>query len=402
MAMMRALKPTHLDADGPPETMPQNAPDSLPSPRRRMRLLGFAPLSGLASLQAALDAVPGPAVQVQRGPAVAALLQAEPAASLFGRTRRALLADLHTVQRRLEVACLAGPFLPMNPAAACCPADALPPLLAATWEALATALARHGASHQWDIALRWSPQAVVAHRRAEIAEAASGGGPAALADAVAAALRADRGRREAALVMALAPVVLAFAPGGAAAAEAELVVTVLVGGSAGADGGTSGGVAAVEVALEALPVEYFADTVIDMRGPLPPLSFAAVRLAETGAEAVGQAWRILALPLDDHDSRIDAAALHRQWRNRAAAAHPDVQSGPEAAAVSLAEVTEAYHLLRALMRDTQPVATQAATARFSLRELQGRAGLRLVMPCDAADQPPPAPAAVREPAEVLS
>jgi hypothetical protein len=404
------MKPTQA-AEWPQENRPDMA-EPMPSPRRRMRLLGFAPLHGLAALQAALDAIPGPAVQTHRGPAVAALLQAEPAASLFGRTRRALLADLHTVQRRLEVACLAGPFLPMNPAAACCPEAAVPPMLAAAWEALAVALARHGTCHQWDIALRWPPQTVVARCRAEIAEAAAGGGPAALADAVAAALRADRGRREAALVMALAPVVLAFAPGGAAAAEAELAVTILVEAGPAAHAGAVGGVAAVEAALEALPAEHVADAVVDLRGPLPPLSFASVRLAETDAEAVEQAWWRLDLPHGDHGPRIDAAALHRQWRNRAAAVHPDSQrpgsprpgsqTAPDAAPVSLADVTDAYHLLRALMCDSPLGPTHAVSAGFSLSDLQGRAGLRLIIPRDAADQPPPAPALPRAPAEALS
>jgi hypothetical protein len=117
------------------------------------RLLGFAPLDGLDALLAAMTAVPGPAMQVQRaaatgGPMVAALFQAEPDVSFFGRSREALTVGLKAVQRRLEIACQAGAFLPMDPAAACCPTPSVARLLAAEWDGLAQALAVHGACQQ--------------------------------------------------------------------------------------------------------------------------------------------------------------------------------------------------------------------------------------------------------------
>jgi hypothetical protein len=111
---------------------------------------------------------------------------------------------LKSVQCRLEVACQAGPFLPMDPAAACCPTKSVPRLLANEWDALAVALARDGARQQWDIELRWTPEDVVARHRSKIAPAAALG-PQALADVVGVVLRNERVQRETALLTALAP-----------------------------------------------------------------------------------------------------------------------------------------------------------------------------------------------------
>ena len=134
---------------------------------------------------------------------------------------------------------------------------------------LAEALAAHGARQQWDIVLHWAPEAVVARHRAEIAPPPRTA-PQALAEAVGAVLRAECARHEAAVLAALTPAVLAFAEGGAACADTQVAVTVLVAANAEA---------AVEAALDALPAEQMEGVSIDMRGPLPPLSFSAVRLA---------------------------------------------------------------------------------------------------------------------------
>ena len=146
-------------------------------------------------------------------------------------------------------------------------------------------------------------------------------------------LLADRSRREAALLAALAPTALAFASGGAACAETEVSVTVLV---------NAWGEAPVEAALDALPAEHAEDASIDMRGPLPPLSFSAVRLVTVEARDLNRAWQLLRLT-----DRIDLASLHRQWRQCAAEVHPDRR--PAKDAVTVSELTEAYRLLRPLL-----------------------------------------------------
>lgn len=195
------------------------------------------------------------------------------------------------------------------------------------------------------------------------------GNPAALADAVAAALRGERDRREAALLAVLTPAVLAIAPGGAAAAETELSVTVLV---------RPGGEAALEAALERLPAEQAEDAAIDMRGPLPPLSFAAVRLAAAAPDAIAAAWHLLDLP-----GHVDMPGLHRQWRLCAAARHPDRaatgngQAG-NGEAGALSDVTDAYHLLRGLLRE--PAGGGGGGESCTLPGLLRRAGPRLIVP----------------------
>jgi hypothetical protein len=325
------------------------------------RLLGFAPVAGLEALVAALNAVAGPSVRDLRAPAggLAALLQAEPGGTLMGRGRGALAAGLLTVQRRLEIGCQAGPFLAMNPASACCASTEIEGLLDAEWAAIGPALACHGARQQWDIALKWDPKDVVARHRAEIAPAAALGHQA-LAEAVGAVLRRERDKLEAALLVALRPAVEEFASGGAACTDASVTVTVLV---------PAGGDAAVEAALDGMaPVDGVS---IDMRGPLPPLSFAAVRIVLADERAVTAAWRTLGLA-----NRIDLADLHRQWRLRAAQVHPD--RAPAEHDVSVSDVTEAYRLLRGLL----PPGADA-----TLAELLGRGGPRLVLPEVSAPDP---------------
>jgi hypothetical protein len=332
---------------------------------RPTRLLGFAPIEGLDALQSALKAVPGPALWVERGEDVAALVQAEPHAPLIRRGRKALLEGLHTVQRRLEVACQSGPFLPMDPAAATCPTGTLTRLLSAMWPALSAALHRHGRTQQWDVVLRWSPEAVVAAHRAELAETMMSAGKSALAEAVAGVLRADRARREAALLASLSSAVLAIAP--PIGTDTEVALTVLV---------RSDEAASMEAALESLSGPAVADASLDLRGPLPALSFFAVRLATVEQGQVASAWRRLDLP-----ERIDLSTLHRQWRQRAAALHPDRWQGTETLDVNaVSDVTEAYRTLRSLLPGSDSV---------TLADLLSRAGYRLVLPVeDAAETTP--------------
>jgi hypothetical protein len=354
---------------------------------RQMRLLGFAPLAeadavlrvteadavlgvtGADALLAAMRAIPGPYLRMQSGPAVVALLQEEPEVPLVGRSRDELIAGLQSVQRRLEVACAAGPFLPMDPAAACGPADDMPRLLEAAWDALARAAAEQGTRQQWDIVLSWQPEPVVARNRAQIASAAVHGAEA-LAEAVRTVLRAECSRREAALLAVLAPAVIAFAKGGAACADAQVAVTVLV---------AAGGEAAVEAALDGLAAEHAEGASIDMRGPLPPVSFSPVRLATVEGAAIARAWATLGLP-----DRIDLSTLHRHWRLGAAEVHPDRQAGTSEArqgsGATVSDLTAAYHLLRDLL----PPDAAGVTFDRVLRS----AGLRLVIP--TLDQAPTA------------
>jgi hypothetical protein len=338
---------------------------------QQTRLLGFAPRTGAAELHAAMSAVSGPDLHMQYGPAVVALFQQEPGVPVVARGREELVASLRLVQRRLEVGCAAGPFLPMDPAAACCSAGAVARLLETTWDRLAEALAGHGARQQWDIVLRWDPEPVVARHRAEIAPAAARG-PEALAEAVGTVLRTERGRREAALLDVLRPAVVAFAEGGPAGSDGEVAVTVLV---------ANGAEAAVEAAIDGLAPEYAEGASIDMRGPLPPVSFSAVRVATLKPPAITAAWATLGLP-----ERVDLTTLHRHWRLGAAAIHPDRQRANQVTDATVAELTAAYRLLR----DLVPPAGQQ-----TLDDLLRQAGPRLVLPADVAK---PAPVPERVPA----
>lgn len=322
-----------------------------------VRLMGFAGLAGIEKLRAAMAAIDGPPLRLVRGPAVAALVQDEPATSPARRGRKALLTGLQTVQRRLEVACQAGPFLPMDPGAAICPAASVDALLDLAWDGLATCLTQTGDTHQWDIVIRWAPDAVLAPRRAALAEVAGKGDPALLADAVKSALQAEHAARCAALLEALHRHVLAVAPVTGTGNDTEIAVTVLV---------PRGQESHIELALGEIPAALVAGADADLRGPMPPVSFHAVRLASVDTADMTRAWRLLSLP-----EKVDQTLLHRQWRAMAAASHPDRHQG--ASAEAFTDITEAYRLLRPLL-DTEP---------RSLRSLLRHEGHRLVLPACA-------------------
>jgi hypothetical protein len=326
----------------------------------RVTLLGIAPAADAPRLETAMRAVPGPRLSVHRSRGLAAFAQAgRPGGGGFlrGRDRAAVLAAVRSVQRRLEVACMAAPFLPADPAAADCPAARLATLVDDASEGLAEALARDGGRHQWDVILRGAAEPVVAARRAEIA-GASADGAAALAEAMAAALRAERAARAAALRAALAPHVLAIANADMAAGETETALTVLV---------PAGGEAAVEAALQALPAFAAADASADLRGPLPPVSFSACRMASGDPAEVARAWHMLALP-----AQADAELLAQHWRALAFRLHPDRQE-PAAPAAPIVAAGAAYRLLREVGR-------AAGRGPWTLAALQRRAGPRLVPP----------------------
>jgi hypothetical protein len=154
--------------------------------------------------------------------------------------------------------------------------------------------------------------------------------------------------------------VLAFAPAGTADTETEIGLTVAV---------RRGGEAAIEAALERLDQDALPDASVDLRGPLPPLSFAMVRIASTEPGAVAASWRLLGLP-----ETADAAQLHQAWRTAAAAAHPD-RAGVNSGTDAMVAVTTAYHQLRGLL--------PSGGEPRSLRAVLHAAGHRLVLP-DAA------------------
>lgn len=331
----------------------------------RVRLLGFCAESGLDALRAALADSAGPALHLSVVAGVGVAAQTEKDGGLF-RTldRAALLRRLHTVQRRLELACQAGPFLPADPAAPAVRRDELPRLVAAVAPRLLAAVMRDGSKQQWDITIGWPAEAVLAPHRAALAAAAAEG-QAAVVALVGRLLRQVRDDRLAALRGALSPVVLALGEG--QAADTEIMLTALV---------PAGGEAAIEAALGRLPDATSAHATANLRGPLPPVSFAACTLAEvTGAE-IAAAWRTL-----DLDGTIDAAGLRRSWRRRAAAVHPD-HTGDAADAATLDAARKAYRLLLPLLDEAGPSALSALLAL---------AGRRLVPA--AAPEPEPAFAA---------
>jgi len=327
-----------------------------------VKILGFAAAASGQALAARLAAVAGPPVSLHCAGGLAVLSQADKPGrpSLLAGGRRAMLAALASVQRRLELACLHGPFLPADPADAACPACEIGALLAGAADSIAAALAGPGTCHQWDVILRWQAEPVAAARRAEIAAAAAGGGRAGLAEAVEAALARERNLREKALMQAVAAVALAAKP--ASAGSTETGVTALV---------PAGGEAVLEAALCGLAPEISDGASADLRGPLPPISFAAVRIARAAPGEVAAAWNRLALP-----DLVDAAALRRHWHACAARLHPDhgaEDDGP------ITEAGAAFRLLRGLLPPETP------EKPWSLAALQRRGTIRLMVPATGAE-----------------
>lgn len=294
-----------------------------------LTLLGFVAADRAASVQAAMDALPGPRLSAHRCGAVAAIAQLADAprrALLLARDRARLLSGLLAVQRRLEAACQAGPFLPADPGAPALRSGELPDLLGAAAPALIAALAREGRRHQWDVVLRWPADAVLEPRRAAL----QGLSRALLAEAVHAALAGERAARRAALLAALRPMVLDIAEAEPVAEDTACGATVLV---------AADGEAAIEAALGALPAAMQHRATADLRGPLPPIAFAAVRVAELAEGEVERAWSALGLP-----EQIAPEDLPAKWREVASRLHPD-RAGPDADPARFAEAQDAYRLL---------------------------------------------------------
>jgi hypothetical protein len=321
-----------------------------------VRLLGFADLRGIERLRQTVEALPGPPVRVVTGLNVAALVQDEPSTPMARRNKKVLFDELQSIHRRLEHSCQHGAFLPVDPGAACCPSGAVESTLQMSWGGLADCLAQAGLYHQWDVVLRWLPEIALEGHRAALALVAAQRDPAALGVAIGDALRAERTRRETSLVAALSGSVTALSQGGAVGSETEIAITVLV---------SRGGEGAIEDALDRIPSDQATGVTADLRGPMPPVSFAAVRLVRIDHADIVRSWQILGLP-----HRADATSLHQKWRTLAAAAHPDRFPGEPASAIQFTEITESYRLLRTLL-GAQP---------GSIDSLKRHTGYRVILP----------------------
>jgi hypothetical protein len=315
------------------------------------RILGYAPLEGLDALLATLNTVPGPAVEAWHGSSLAALLQSEPDDTLFCTQQISQATGPEGVQRRLELACHTAPFLPQDPASATVPSDAVPSLLSTAWPALDSALFTHGTHQQWEILLRWSPEAILARQSSHTAHGAN-----ARTTAIRTALRAERARQEARLLNALSRAVLAIAPDGSGDRDTAITVTALI---------EAGSEYSMESALESLEE---GDLGIELRGPLPPVTFSPVRIISTEMIEITGAWHTLEL-----GERTDRTHLQKQWRQLAASLRPDRQSHRlSGAAPGIAGLTDAYRLLRSLLPESNASATLPPTL--------GLAGRRLIVP----------------------
>jgi hypothetical protein len=203
--------------------------------------------------------------------------------------------------------------------------------------------------------LRWQPEPILAARRDEIsaAVAAQGGGRPALAEAVQAALLREQADRMQALRIALATIAVAIQPGTLASATEARFTILLPRGQEGS----------IETALQSLPETVTSGAEADLRGPMPPVSFAAVRIDSAAAADVAAAWTALALP-----EQVNGAGLRQYWRRAASRLHPDHGGQPAAPMVAAGS---AFRLLRDLLP------AQATQAPLSLHAVQRDAALRM-------------------------
>jgi hypothetical protein len=305
-------------------------------------LLGVAAAADAGQLATLLARIPGPPVTIEASAGLVAVAQTV-SEGFLARATGTLKRDLTTLQARLEAACLHGPFLAAEPAAARLGLADIGPLLTADAAMLAQALAHHGARHQWELVLRWVPERVLEGRREAIKQqvAAAGGGRTALGQAIGAALAEEQAMRSAALAEAMSAVVVAMQPG-QPGSETEARLSVLI------EHGTE---RLLEGALAGLPAQVTDGASADLRGPMPPVNFAALRVLRPDAAACVRAWDALGLP-----TMIEPNELPALYRRLAYVLHPDRAGMPDAAAASgtgnagapMAEVADAYRLLRGI------------------------------------------------------
>ncbi|WP_131829821.1 GvpL/GvpF family gas vesicle protein, partial [Teichococcus deserti] len=277
-----------------------------------LRLLGIAHRTAAEAVGGALARIPGPAVsRFPEGDCIA-FAQSEPPGPRSERQAEATrLRALQLVQRRLEAACLAGPFLPASPAAALCPAAELPALLAAAAPRLQIALAEDAGTHQWQLTLRWPREQLMALRHAMISDGRGGQDvlPTAAQRAAAEedALKEELACRGTVLEAALAPAIrrLQREPAEPQALRYLLLIP-------------RDGEAAIEAVLRGLAPEIARGAVADLQGPMPPVHFHAWQVAEAEEQALRAAWALLGLP-----ERVELAALRRCGRAAPPPALPD-------------------------------------------------------------------------------
>lgn len=329
-----------------------------------MRLLGLVPLAGSAGLARAL----GPNVRALPLGSLAALLQPEDPARTSGEDEARTLAQAE-LERRLSVACQAGPFLACAPDAACCAETELRTLLEGAGTELDTALARHGHEQQWDVILRWAPGPVLAARYpARTGEHAAAEAPTLPATrsgrplSIAEILREEMALRTGALRRTLAPHVRAIADCSPATGDTECGVTVLI---------PAGGRQAIQTAFATLPAFASRDARCTLTGPLPALAFHTLRITRSEPGEVAAAWALLRLP-----ERLDAADLARRWQSMVQQLEP-ARRDPEDDAPPLAEADAAYRLV------CQEAARHAETP-LERDRLLDRAGAHLALPAAAA------------------
>lgn len=319
----------------------------------RVTLLGFTLCAEAAAVHAAMAGVKGPAVFWQAAGEVVCL--AEPGASPRGGP--ALARTLARRQLRLERAGLAGRFLAADPATACCTLDEVRALLPAEAAPLAEAVRRHGALRQWDLVVTWPAEALLAPQRDALAAAAAAGRDT-LAAAVRGALAAAKEQRLSVLAAALRGVAMEMAPLAGEATAGGFTVLL-----------DPARLPALEAALGALPATLFGAARADLRGPMPALSFAAVRLRP--AQDMAAAWTTLALP-----ASVSGPELQAHWRRAARAHHPDHGGGDGGA---MAAATGAFRAVQAALRGL-PEGTRATLADLAPRG-------RLVLPPSLGRQP---------------
>lgn len=322
-------------------------------------LLGVAAAADAGQLATLLARIPGPPVTVEASAGLVAVAQTVHEGFL-ARATGTLKRDLVTLQTRLEAACLHGPFLAAEPGAARLALSDIAPLLSADAAMLAQALSHHGARHQWELVLRWVPERVLENRRDAIRQqvAAAGGGRAALAKAIGDALAEEQAMRSAALAEAMSAVVVAMQPG-QPASENETRLSVLI------EHGTE---RLLEGALAGLPAQVTDGASADLRGPMPPVNFAALRVLRPDAAACVRAWDALGLP-----TMIEPMELPALYRRLAYVLHPDRAGMHDAAAANnagnsgapMAEVADAYRLLRGITASHRGPLARADLARLA-------------------------------------
>lgn len=257
-----------------------------------VRLLGIGQPENTAVLRSALARVVGPSLVSHEEVDFTAFAQREPSGPRRSLNEAAQAQSRMVVRQRLEAACRAAPFLPANPSAALCAAAELPTLLSSSALELSEALARDGATHQWQMTLRWPVDHWLSAHRARLSDGSLRDGTA-LARAIANAMAETAAERALRVEAVLAPIVLRVAR--VPAGETELSFALLV---------PRGREEIIERGLQLLPQDLSRGGSAELRGPMPPVHFAAWQVAEAEGPALRAVWALRGMP-----RQIEAEAL---------------------------------------------------------------------------------------------